>query len=165
MLYCVLSCVRLCNIMDFSPPGSSVYGDSPGENTGVGCHALLQGISPTRDGTEALMSPASAGRFITTSATCCCCWVTSVVSDSVRPHRRAAHQAPPSLGFSRQEHLAWVAISFSNAWKWKVKVKSLSRVWLLVTPWTVAHQAPSSMAFSGSPKTCLTLKQVSNLIY
>ena len=37
--------------------------------------------------------------------------------------------------------LEWVAISFSNAWKWKVKVKSLSRVWLLVTPWTAAHQA------------------------
>ena len=44
--------------------------------------------------------------------------------------------------------LEWVAISFSNAWKWKVKVKSLSRVWLLATPWTAAHQAPLSMGFS-----------------
>ena len=42
----------------------------------------------------------------------------------------------------------WVAISFSNAWKWKVKVKSLSCVWLLATPWTIAYQAPSSMGFS-----------------
>ena len=42
----------------------------------------------------------------------------------------------------------WVAISFSNAWKWRVKVKSLSRVRLLVTPWTAAHQAPPSMGFS-----------------
>ena len=41
-----------------------------------------------------------------------------------------------------------VAISFSNAWKWKVKGKSLSRVWFLVTPWTAAHQAPLSMGFS-----------------
>ena len=41
-----------------------------------------------------------------------------------------------------------VAISFSNAWKWKVKVKSLSRVWLLATPWTAAYQAPPSMGFS-----------------
>ena len=57
----------------------------------------------------------------------------------------AAHQAPPSLGFSRQE---WVAISFSNAWKWKVKVKSLSRIRLLATPWTAAYQAPPSMGFS-----------------
>ena len=44
--------------------------------------------------------------------------------------------------------LEWVAISFSFAWKWKVKVKSLSRDWLVVTPWTVAHQAHSSMGFS-----------------
>ena len=44
--------------------------------------------------------------------------------------------------------LEWVAISFSNAWKWKVKVKSLSRVRLLETPWTVAFQAPPSMGFS-----------------
>ena len=44
--------------------------------------------------------------------------------------------------------LKWVAISFSNAWKWKVKVKSLSCVRLLVTPWTAAHQIPPSMGFS-----------------
>ena len=58
-----------------------------------------------------------------------------------------AHQAPPSLGFSRQEH--WSGLPFpSNAWKWKVKVKLLSRVRLLVTPWTAAYQAPLSMGFS-----------------
>ena len=44
--------------------------------------------------------------------------------------------------------LEWVAISFSSAWKWKVKVKSLSRVQLLATPWIAAHQAPPSMGFS-----------------
>ena len=44
--------------------------------------------------------------------------------------------------------LEWVAISFSNAWKWKVKVKSLSRVWLFPTPWTAAYQAYPSMGFS-----------------
>ena len=44
--------------------------------------------------------------------------------------------------------LEWVAISFSNAWKWKVKVKSLSRAQLLVTPWTAAYQASPSMGFS-----------------
>ena len=42
----------------------------------------------------------------------------------------------------------WIAISFSNAWKWKVKVKSLSCVRLLATPWAAAHQAPPSMGFS-----------------
>ena len=44
--------------------------------------------------------------------------------------------------------LEWVAICFSNAWKWKVKVKLLSRVQLLETPWTAAYQAPQSMGFS-----------------
>ena len=44
--------------------------------------------------------------------------------------------------------LEWVAISFSNAWKWKVKVKSLSRVRLFATPWTAAYQAPLSTGFS-----------------
>ena len=44
--------------------------------------------------------------------------------------------------------LEWGAISFSNAWKWKVKVKSLSHVQHFETPWTAAHQAPPSMGFS-----------------
>ena len=44
--------------------------------------------------------------------------------------------------------LEWVAISFSNAWKWKVKVKTLSRVRLCATPWTATYQAPPSMGFS-----------------
>ena len=51
-------------------------------------------------------------------------------------------------GILQARTLEWVAISFSNAWKRKVKVKSLSRVRLLVTPWTTAHQAPPSMEFS-----------------
>ena len=51
-------------------------------------------------------------------------------------------------GILQARILERVAISFSNAWKWKVKVKSLSRVWLLGTPWTAAHQAPPSMGFS-----------------
>ena len=42
------SCPVLCNSMDYSPPGSIAHGDSPGKNTGVGCHALLQGIFPTQ---------------------------------------------------------------------------------------------------------------------
>ena len=54
----------------------------------------------------------------------------------------------PVPGILQARTLDWVAISFSNAWKWKVKVKSLSCVWLLATPWTAAHQAPPSMGFS-----------------
>ena len=53
----------------------------------------------------------------------------------------------PVPGILQARTLEWVAISFSSAWKWKVKVKSLSRVWLLVTPQTAAHQAPPSMGF------------------
>ena len=52
-------------------------------------------------------------------------------------------------GILQARTLEWVAISFFNAWKWKVKVKSLSRVWLLATSWTAAYQAPPSMGFSG----------------
>ena len=54
----------------------------------------------------------------------------------------------PVPGILQARTLEWVAISFSSAWKWKVKVKSLSRVQLLATPWTAAHQAPPSMRFS-----------------
>ena len=42
------SCLTLCDRMNYSPSGSSVHGDSPGKNTGMGCHALLQGIFPTQ---------------------------------------------------------------------------------------------------------------------
>ena len=51
-------------------------------------------------------------------------------------------------GILQARILEWAAISFSNAWKWKVKVKSLSHARLLVTPWTTAYQAPPSMQFS-----------------
>ena len=73
--------------------------------------------------------------------------VASVVSDSVRPHR---HSPPgsPIPGTLQARTLEWVAISFSHAWKWKVKVKSLSHVRLFETPCTAAHQALLSMGFS-----------------
>ena len=69
----------------------------------------------------------------------------------------------PVPGILQVRTLEWVAISFSNAWKWKVKVKSLSRVRLPATPWTAAHQAPPSMGFSrqeywsGVPLPSLTI--------
>ena len=59
----------------------------------------------------------------------------------------AAHQAPVP-GILQARTLKWVAISFSSAWKWKVKVKSFSGVHLFTTPWTAAYQAPPSMGFS-----------------
>ena len=54
----------------------------------------------------------------------------------------------PIPGILQARTLEWVAISFSNAWKWKVKMKSLSHVQLPATPWTAAYQAPLSVGFS-----------------
>ena len=142
--------------------------NSPGKNTGVGCHFLLQCK-------KVKVKSLSTVQLLATPWT-------------------AAHQAPLSMGFSRQEYwsgvplpspwdctatakslqscptlcdpidrsppgspvpgilqartLEWVAISFSNAWKWIVKVKLLSHVRPSVTPWTAAFQAPPSMGFS-----------------
>ena len=77
----------------------------------------------------------------------------------------------PVPGILQARTLEWVATSFSDAWKWKAKVKSLSRVWLLATPWTAAYQAPPSMGFSRqeywsgvplpSPRSIKVLKVVS----
>ena len=98
--------------------------DSPDQNTGVGCHFLLQCMkveseSEVRQSCLTLPDPMDYG-----------------------PPGSSVH------GIFQARVLEWVAISFSNAWKWKVKVKSLSRVWLLVTPWTAAHQALPFMGFS-----------------
>ena len=54
----------------------------------------------------------------------------------------------PVPGILQARTLERVAVSFSNAWKWKVKVKLLSCAWLLATPWTAAYQAPTPMGFS-----------------
>ena len=54
----------------------------------------------------------------------------------------------PIPGILQARILEWVAISFSSAWKWKVKGKSLGRVWLLATPRTASYQAPLPMGFS-----------------
>ena len=80
----------------------------------------------------------------------------------------------PVPGILQTRTLEWVAISFSNAWKWKVKGKSPSRVRLLATPWTAAHQAPSSVGFSGqehwsgvplpSPLVPLSIIQTSKIL-
>ena len=70
----------------------------------------------------------------------------------------------PVPGILQARTLEWVAISFSNAWKWNVKVKSLSCVRLLATPWTAAYRAPPSMGFprqeywSGVPLPSLSFR-------
>ena len=62
---CDQSCLTLCDPMNCSPPGSSVHGDSPSKNTGVGCRFLLQGIFLTQGSSLSLVPPALAGRSFT----------------------------------------------------------------------------------------------------
>ena len=62
--------------------------------------------------------------------------------------RDSSPPGSPIPGILQAGTLEWVAISFSNAWNWKVKGKSLSRVRPSATPWTAAFQAPQSMEFS-----------------
>ena len=62
--------------------------------------------------------------------------------------RDSSPPGSPVPGILQARTLEWVAISFSNGWKRKVKVKSLSRVRLLATPWNAAYQAPPSMGFA-----------------
>ena len=83
---------------------------------------------------------------------CCCCQVTSVVSDSVRPHGRQPTRvlcpwdsSGKNTGVSCHFLLQCMRV---ESGKWKVKVKSLSHVWPLETPWSAAHQAPLPMGFS-----------------
>ena len=130
--------------MGCSPPGSSVHGDSPDKNTGVGCHSHLQGIEPRFPALQADSLPSEppgksnhvhAAKSLQLCATLC------NPIDCSPP-------GSPVPGILQARTLEQVAISFSNAWKWKVKVKSLSCVWLIATPWTAAHQAPLPMGFS-----------------
>ena len=98
--------------------------NSPGKNTRVGCHFLLP-----------CMKVKSESEVPQSCLTLC------------DPTDRSP-TGSPIPGILQARTLEWVAISFSNAWKWKVKGKSLSRVPLLATPWTAAFQAPPSMGFS-----------------
>ena len=87
-------------------------------------------------------------------------------------HRDSSPPGSPVPGILQARTLDWVAISFSNAWKRKVKVRSLSHVRLSATPWTAAHQAPPSMGFSRqeywsgvplpSPATAIRAAQTAN---
>ena len=98
--------------------------DSRGKNTGVGCHFLLQCMK-VKSQSEVAQSCPTLRNPMDCSLPC-----------------SSVH------GIFQARVLEWGAISFSNVWKWKVKVKSLSHVQLFTTPWTAAHQTPPSMGFS-----------------
>ena len=98
---CAQLCLTLCNSMDYSPPDSSAAAAKSRKS----CLTLCDPIDSSPPGS-------------------------------------------PVPAILQARILGWVAISFSNAWKWKVKVKSLSRVPLVAIPWSTAYQAPPSMGFS-----------------
>ena len=121
-------------------------------NTGVGSLSLLQGIFPTQESNWGLLhcrwillpaelpgksrqTVAAAAKSLQSCPTLC-------------DPRDSSPPGSPVPGILQARTLEWVAISFSSAWKWKVKVKLLSRVRLLATPWTAAYQALPSMGFS-----------------
>ena len=132
-------CPVLCNSMDSNPPGSFLcLWNSPSKNTGVGCHALLQGITPTQGWSPGFLHcrrVLNHAKLLQLFPTLC---------DPID----GSPPGSPIPGILQARTLEWVVISFSNAWKWKVKVKSLSHVRLLATPWAAAYQAPLSMWFS-----------------
>ena len=133
----------------------------PGKNTGVGCHFLLQGNFLTqRSNTCISCVSCIAGGFFTTWAIGKA-WICLDLPAAAAAAVKSLQSCPtlcnpidgsppgsPVPGILQARTLEWAAISFSNAWKWKVKVKSFSRVQLLATPWTAAYQASPSMGFS-----------------
>ena len=92
--------------------------DSPGKNTGVGCHFLLQCMKMKSESEVTQSCP------------------------TLRDPMDCSLPGSSAHGIFQTRVLEWVAISFSNAWNWKVKVKSLSHVRLFATLWTAAYQAP-----------------------
>ena len=102
--------------------------------------------------------------YVVLTIYCCCSAAQSLQScPTLCDPTEGSPPGSPVPGILQARTLEWVAISFSNAWKWKVKVKSLSRVWLPATAWAAAHQAPPSMGFSrheywsGVPLPSLTI--------
>ena len=153
--------LTLCDPMNYSPPGSSAHRilhirilewgmqpyPSPGDPPNLG----IESRSPALQAVVCI-----AGRFFTFEH------IYSFLGTATAAAAAKSLQSCLTLcdpidgsptgslipGILQARTLEWVAISFSNTWKWKNKVKSLSRVRLLATPWFAAHQAPPSMGFS-----------------
>ena len=145
----IRSCLTLFNPMDCSPPGSSVHGDSPGKNTEVGCHALLQGIFPTQGSTQVSHI---IGRFFTV-------WATREVPSNSN-----------CLNLTKEWYLIWSYNSLlSQTFQFLINiymeiqfssVQSLSRVRLFATPWIAAHQASLSITNSWSSLRLTSIESV-----
>ena len=132
--------------MDYSLPGSSVLGILQARILEWVAISFSRGSFWPRDQSQV---SCIAGRCFTvwaaTTAAAAAKWLQSCPT-LCKPIDGSPRGSLIS-GILQARTLEWVAISFSNAWKWKIKVKTLSCVWLLVIPWTEAYQAPS-MGFS-----------------
>ena len=127
--------------------------NSPGQDTGVGCYSLLQGIFPTQGQTQdsciigvvLIVEPPGKPSNVIVFLLKIENWLSrfNLIQHSHAAAAKSPQSCPtlcdpldgsppgsPVPGILQARILEWVAISFSNAWKWKVKVKSLSRVWL-----------------------------------
>ena len=127
-----IKCWQSCRITarSVSAEGSENWNNHFGKPVGIteqrwSIHALIPIIS----------AAAAAAKLLQSCPTLC-------------DPRDGSPPGSPVPGILQARTLEWVAISFSKSWKWKVKVKLLSRVWLFATPWTAAYQAPPSMGFS-----------------
>ena len=150
--FAIQLCPTLCDPMNCSPPGSFVYGIFQPRILQWFAISYSRGSSWHRDWTP-ISCTSCIGRLILYH------WVTweapyvhaaaaakSLQScPTLRDPMDGSPPGSPVPEILQARTLEWVAISFSNAWKWKVKVKSLSRVRLIATSWTAAHQAPPPM--------------------
>ena len=142
-------CLTLCDPMDYSPPGSSAHGIAQARI--LECIAISSSRESSQPRHQTQISYI-VGRFFIVWATREAPYIYSAESLQSCPTlcdpTDGSPPGSPVPGILQARTLEWVAISFSNAWKWKAKVKLLSPVQLLATPWTAAYQAPLSMGFS-----------------
>ena len=135
-----------CDPMDCSPPGSSVDGISQTRILGWVSISFSRRSSQPRNQTH--VSSALTGEFLTTESLLL---LQLSRFSRVRLLCDPIDGSPPGSpvsGILQARTLEWAAISFSNAWKWKRKVKLLSPIRLFATPWTAAWKAPPCMGFS-----------------
>ena len=143
--------------MTCSLPGSSVHGILQERTLEWVAVPSSRGSSQLRDRAQASHT---AGGFFTVWATREALSFSAATAKSLQSCPTLCNPidgSPPGSpvpGILQARTLEWAAISISNAWKWKVKVKSLSRVRLLATPWTAAYQAPLSI-FQARVQHCL----------
>ena len=153
--------LTLCNPMDYAPLGSSVHGIIPArilESVAISSfresfwprdQTCISGIGRQILDHEPPEKPISHLVILKKKIKPSPCFAKLLQScPTLCDHIDGSPPGSPAPRILQARTLEWVAIFFSKAWKWKVKRKSLSRVWLLATPWTTAYQAPPSMGFS-----------------